>query len=42
MITSKVKEIGESVPEFKEEMLVILFGTSATPELKTYFCHSRI
>lgn len=34
MITSKVMEIGESVPEFKEEMLVILFGTSATPELK--------
>lgn len=34
MITSKVTEVGESVPEFKEEMLVILFGTSATPELK--------
>lgn len=34
MITSKVIEIGESVPEFEEEMLVILFGTSATPELK--------
>lgn len=35
MIESKVLEIGELVPAFEEEMLLILFGPTATAELKS-------
>ncbi|PTQ83965.1 PTS system glucitol/sorbitol-specific IIA component [Trichococcus patagoniensis] len=35
MYSTKVVEIGEMVPAFEEEMLLILFGPSATPELKS-------
>lgn len=35
MLTSTVKEIGELVEAFEEEMLLILFGPSATEELKS-------
>ncbi|MBO0460225.1 MULTISPECIES: PTS glucitol/sorbitol transporter subunit IIA [Enterococcus] len=35
MLKSKVKEIGELVEAFEEEMLLILFGPSATEELKS-------
>lgn len=35
MLKSRITEIGELVPAFEEEMLLILFGPSATPELKT-------
>ncbi|WP_394237708.1 PTS glucitol/sorbitol transporter subunit IIA [Niallia oryzisoli] len=34
MLETKIVEIGELVPEFKEEDLLILFGTSAPPELR--------
>lgn len=35
MSESKVVEIGELVPAFKEEMLLILFGPAAPAELKS-------
>lgn len=35
MIESKVLEIGELVSAFEEEMLLILFGPTATAELKS-------
>lgn len=35
MIESKIVEIGESVPAFEEEMVLILFGPAATTELKS-------
>lgn len=34
MYSTKVVEIGEMVPAFEEEMLLILFGPTATNELK--------
>lgn len=34
MFRTKIVEIGPMVPEFKEENLLILFGSSAPPELK--------
>ncbi|MCM3728146.1 PTS glucitol/sorbitol transporter subunit IIA [Neobacillus cucumis] len=34
MLKTKITEIGPAVPEFKEENLLILFGTAAPPELK--------
>lgn len=34
MYSTKVVEIGEMVPAFEEEMLLILFGMTATNELK--------
>ncbi|MBD1383496.1 PTS glucitol/sorbitol transporter subunit IIA [Metabacillus arenae] len=34
MIKTKITEIGPIVPEFKEENLLILFGSAAPPELK--------
>ncbi|MBZ5752095.1 PTS glucitol/sorbitol transporter subunit IIA [Metabacillus rhizolycopersici] len=34
MLKTKIIEIGPVVPEFKEENLLILFGSAAPPELK--------
>lgn len=34
MVEFKVVEIGEMVPAFEEEMIVILFGETAPPELR--------
>ncbi|KAB2329284.1 PTS glucitol/sorbitol transporter subunit IIA [Bacillus mesophilum] len=34
MLRTVVKQIGEIVPDFKEENLLILFGPEAPPELK--------
>ena len=34
MVKTKIIEIGSMVPAFEEERLVILFGPSATAELK--------
>lgn len=35
MIESRIVEIGELVPAFEEEMVLILFGPTATAELKS-------
>jgi glucitol/sorbitol PTS system EIIA component len=35
VIESKIVEIGELVPSFAEEMVLILFGPTATAELKS-------
>lgn len=34
MLKTRITEIGPLVPEFKEENLLVLFGSSAPPELK--------
>lgn len=34
MVQSKILEVGEMVPAFEEEMLLVLFGPTATNELK--------
>lgn len=34
MLQCKILEVGEMVPAFEEEMLLVLFGPSATNELK--------
>lgn len=34
LVQSKILEIGEMVPAFEEEMLLVLFGPTATKELK--------
>ena len=34
MVKSKIIEVGSMVPAFEEERLIILFGPSATAELR--------